>query len=82
LAFVQIAAQNRRPLAPPSRVYIVGHSMGGHIAAAAVDQETLDTANNTVRYHGAVPMCGVMGDTELFDYFAAYQLAAQQYAGR
>lgn len=82
LAFVQIAAQNRRPLAPPSRIYIVGHSMGGHIAAAAVDQETLDTANNKVRYHGAVPMCGVMGDTELFDYFAAYQLAAQQYAGR
>ncbi|WP_422650905.1 Alpha/beta hydrolase [Cupriavidus sp. H18C1] len=82
LAFVQIAAQNRRPLAPPSRIYIVGHSMGGHIAAAAVDQETLDTANNKVRYHGAVPMCGVLGDTELFDYFAAYQLAAQQYAGR
>ncbi|MFN3416872.1 MAG: hypothetical protein ACK4ZD_11225 [Caldimonas sp.] len=34
-----------------------------------------------MRYHGAVPMCGVMGDTELFDYFSAYQAAAQYFAG-
>jgi hypothetical protein len=26
-------------------------------------------------------MCGVMGDTELFDYFSAYQTAAQYFAG-
>ena len=29
----------------------------------------------------AVPMCGVMGDTQLFDYFAAAQVTAQALAG-
>ncbi len=31
-----------------------------------------------VRYDGAVPMCGVMGDTELFDYFLDYVQSARQ----
>ena len=39
------------------------------------------TAINKVKYAGAVPMCGVLGDTELFNYFAGYQVAAQQLAG-
>lgn len=81
LAFQRIAGENGRTLSAPSRLYIVGHSMGGHVAAAAVDEENIGAANNAVRYHGAVPMCGVMGDTELFNYFAAYQTAAQQLAG-
>lgn len=81
LAFTEIARANGRPLESPSRTYIVGHSMGGHIAAAAVDQETLETANHKVSYHGALPMCGVLGDTELYNYFGAYQTAAQQLAG-
>ena len=81
LAFNDIASQNGRPLAAPSKTYIVGVSMGGHIAAAAVDEENIQTANNKVRYNGAVPMCGVLGDTELFDYFTAYQVAAQEEAG-
>src|SRR5213076_2287127 len=57
LAFTRIAAQNGRTLATPGRVYIIGHSMGGHITAAAVDEENIQTANHKVRYHGAVPMC-------------------------
>ncbi len=81
LAFNDIASQNGRTLVKPSKTYIVGVSMGGHIAAAAVDEENIQTANNKVRYNGAVPMCGVLGDTELFDYFTAYQVAAQQEAG-
>jgi pimeloyl-ACP methyl ester carboxylesterase len=80
-AFTQIAAQNGQALRQPDRIYITGHSMGGHIAAAAVEAETLATAVNQVRYDGAVPMCGVMGDTELFNTFAAMQLAAQTLAG-
>lgn len=80
-AFQAIAAQRGRTLAAPSRTYIVGHSMGGHVAGAAVEEEALATAANRTRYDGAVPMCGVMGDTELFDYFAAYQIAAQTLAG-
>ena len=80
-AFDQIAAANGRTLAAPTRRYIIGHSMGGHIAGAAVERETLETANNRVRYDGALPMCGVMGDTELFNTFAGMQLAAQALAG-
>lgn len=81
LAFNQIAARNGRTLAAPSRIYITGHSMGGHIAGAAVEAETAATARNKVTYAGAVPMCGVMGDTELFNQFAAMQMAAQGIAG-
>lgn len=65
----------------PNKYYIIGHSMGGHIAGAAIEDETLATANNKVNYAAALPMCGVMGDTELFDYFAAWNRAAQKLAG-
>lgn len=81
LEFNRIAAANGRPLAAPTRTFIIGHSMGGHVAAAAVEDETARTARHKVRYDGAVPMCGVTGDTELFDYFGGYQLAAQTLAG-
>lgn len=82
LGFTMIAAQNGRTLAAPRKVYIIGHSMGGHVAAAAVDQENIEAASHKVNYNGAVPMCGVVGDTELFNYLAAYQIAAQQLAGQ
>ncbi|KQQ88657.1 alpha/beta hydrolase [Massilia sp. Leaf139] len=81
IAFVGIARQNGRTLSAPIKTYITGVSMGGHISAAAVDEENIATANNRIRYNGAVPMCGVLGDTELFDYFAAYQAAAMVEAG-
>lgn len=80
-AFTKIARERGRTLGTPHRTYIVGHSMGGHIAGAAVEDETKKTAINKTKYDGAVPMCGVMADTELFDYFAAYQIAAQTLAG-
>jgi len=81
LAFTDIARQNGRTLAKPKRTYIIGHSMGGHVVGAAIDKEAEKTAVNRFKYDGAVPMCGVMGDRELFDYFGAYQLAAQALAG-
>ena len=81
LAFNAIAAQNGRPLASPVRTYITGRSMGGHIAAAAVETETLATAVNKYHYHAALPMCGVMADVELFNRFAGMQVAAQALAG-
>ena len=81
LAFNRIASQNGRPLAVPVRTYITGRSMGGHIAAAAVERETLATAVNKVYYHAALPMCGVMADAELFNLFAGMQLAALALVG-
>jgi len=81
LAFQRIASDNGRTLEAPRKTYIVGQSMGGHVAGAAVDAEALETANHKVRYDGAVPMCGVLGDTQLYDYFGASQIAAQQLAG-
>ena len=81
LAFNTIAARNGRPLPAPTKTYIFGRSMGGHIAAAAVEAETLATANHKVRYDGAVPTCGVLDDEGLWSYFGGYQLAAQQLAG-
>lgn len=81
LEFTKIAAQNERDLDEPRKIYIIGHSMGGHVAGAAIERETRDTAVHKVEYAGAVPMCGVMGDTELFNYFTAFQWAAEKLAG-
>jgi hypothetical protein len=80
LNFSKIAAEKGRPLATPSKIFITGVSMGGHIAAAAIEAEAQVTANNKVKYAGAVPLCAVLGDNELFNYFAGYQVAAQQLA--
>lgn len=53
LAFNAIATANGRTLAAPSKTFTTGHSMGGHIAAAAVEAETQSQARNKVRYAGA-----------------------------
>lgn len=81
LEFKAIAAKNARVLSTPTKVYITGHSMGGHITAAAIEDEAAAYAVNKVKYAGAVPMCGVLGDTELFNQFAAMQVTAQALAG-
>jgi pimeloyl-ACP methyl ester carboxylesterase len=54
----------------PNRTYIIGHSMGGHITGVAIEQYPKS-------FDGALPMCGVMGDNELFDYFFDYHVVAQ-----
>lgn len=54
----------------PKRTYIMGHSMGGHITGVAIEQYPK-------AFDGALPMCGVMGDNELFDYFFDYHAVAQ-----
>ncbi len=55
----------------PDKVYITGASMGGHITAVSIEQY-----RNF--YDGAMPICGVLGDFELFDYFLDFNAAAQQ----
>lgn len=55
----------------PDRTYITGASMGGHITAVSIEQYPK-------AYDGAMPICGVLGDFELFDFFLDFNLAAQQ----
>jgi hypothetical protein len=43
-------------------VYMTGASMGGHITAVAIEKYRKT-------FVGAMPYCGSIGDTELFDYF-------------
>lgn len=82
LAFRRIAQQNGRTLAEPTRRYIVGHALGGHVAAAAVERETAQRARHQVRYDGALSMCGALGGSALADYFAAYETAVHALAKR
>ena len=81
LNFSAIATAKGRQLSAPSKIFITGVSMGGHTTGAAIDAEVQATANNKVKYAGTVPMCGVLGDTKLFNYFGGYQVAAQQLSG-
>ena len=58
----------------PTRTYIIGHSMGGHVIGVSVEQYPK-------AYDGALPMCGVMGDNDLFSFFFDYQVVANWLAG-
>nr|MBA2699951.1 hypothetical protein [Nocardioidaceae bacterium] len=60
---------------PASRTYIAGVSMGGHVIGRSLEQYPRF-------YDGALPMCGVLGDHELFDYFLSYNLIAQDLTDR
>jgi hypothetical protein len=58
----------------PERTYMTGESMGGHITGVTIERYPFD-------YVGALPICGVMGDIALFDYFLDFNLVAQALAG-
>ncbi|MFE6508007.1 hypothetical protein ACFVDI_17010 [Nocardioides sp. NPDC057767] len=57
-----------------SRTYVTGVSMGGHVIGRSLEQYP-------GFYDGAMPMCGQLGDVELFDFFVDYNLGAQALAG-
>jgi len=57
----------------PHRTFIVGVSMGGHIVGRSLEQYP-------GYYEGALPMCGVLGDHNLFDFFLDYNVVAQDLA--
>jgi acetyl esterase/lipase len=61
-------------VAPPDRVYLTGASMGGHITAVGIERFPST-------YDGAMPICGVLGDVELFDFFLDYNQVAAALAG-
>lgn len=58
----------------PAKTYITGASMGGHVTAVVAEQWPRS-------YDGAMPVCGVLGDYELFDYFLDFNVAAQTLSG-
>jgi hypothetical protein len=58
----------------PELTYLTGASMGGHVTAAAIEQYPH-------AYDGAMPICGVLGDHELFDFYLDYNLVAAALAG-
>jgi hypothetical protein len=58
----------------PDRTFIAGVSMGGHVIGRSMEQYP-------GFYAGALPMCGVLGDQTLFDFFLDYNLVAQDLAG-
>lgn len=55
-------------------VYMSGASMGGHVTAVAIEKHPR-------AFVGAMPYCGVLGDTELFDYFLDANVTAAALAG-
>lgn len=58
----------------PDQRFLVGASMGGHITAVTIEQYPN-------LFDGALPVCGVMADYELFDYFLDVNVTAQALAG-
>lgn len=58
----------------PGRTYITGASMGGHVTGIVAEQWPKS-------YDGAMPICAVLGDYELFDYFLDFNVAAQTLSG-
>jgi pimeloyl-ACP methyl ester carboxylesterase len=57
----------------PRHVYLIGVSMGGHVTGRSVEQYP-------EFYEAALPMCGVLGDNHLFDFFVDENLVAQDLA--
>jgi hypothetical protein len=55
-------------------VYMTGASMGGHITAVAIEEHPRS-------FVGAMPVCGVLGDAELFDYFLDANVTGAALAG-
>jgi hypothetical protein len=58
----------------PDFTYVTGASMGGHVTAVVAEQWPAS-------YDGAMPICGVLGDYELFDFFLDFNVAAQTLSG-
>lgn len=63
----------------PGQRLISGYSMGGHIAAAAVEREARDSARFRVDYAGAAPFC--QSEQNQFQWLGDYPLLAQTLAG-
>lgn len=68
-----LADHFRKVIGKPGRTFISGVSMGGHVTVRSIEEYP-------GLYDAALPLCGVLGDQELFDYFLDYHLVAQDLA--
>ncbi|MFD0856882.1 alpha/beta hydrolase family protein, partial [Actinomadura adrarensis] len=62
-----------RTVGKPKKRFILGVSMGGHVTGRSIEQYP-------GYYDAALPMCGVMGDHGLFDFFLDFQVVSQDLA--
>jgi hypothetical protein len=69
----RLARHFDRLVKPADDRYLQGVSMGGHIIGGLLERQR-------VRWDGAAPMCGVMGDLAQFDIPLSYNLVAQAFA--
>ncbi|NNF56577.1 MAG: alpha/beta hydrolase, partial [Acidimicrobiales bacterium] len=60
--------------AKPGEIYLAGVSMGGNITAYSAERY-----KNF--YTGVMPVCGVLAERDLFDYFLDFNLVAQELGG-
>jgi hypothetical protein len=74
LSTKDLAVQFGRLVHRPHRTYIVGASMGGYIIGRSLEEYPNF-------YAGALPLCGVLGDHALLDFFLDYNVVAQTLAG-
>ncbi|WP_328654676.1 hypothetical protein OG598_13110 [Micromonospora sp. NBC_00330] len=63
-----------RTVRRPQHTYVAGVSMGGYVIGRSLEQYP-------GFYNGALPMCGVLGDQTLLDFYLDYNLVAQALAG-
>ncbi|MGC4749789.1 hypothetical protein ACLQ28_29640 [Micromonospora sp. DT201] len=63
-----------RTVSRPHHTYLAGVSMGGYVIGRSLEQYPGS-------YDGALPMCGVLGDQTLLDFYLDYNLVAQSLAG-
>lgn len=63
----------------PNQYLISGGSMGGHIAAAAVDRENMERTQYKVPYEGAAPLC--QAEQNQFQWLGDYPRVMMELAG-
>ncbi|SDR97019.1 hypothetical protein SAMN05216198_0879 [Halopseudomonas litoralis] len=66
-------------LAEPGQYLISGESLGGHVAAAAVDRENMERTLNKVPYAGAMPMC--QAEQNQFQWLGDYPRVMMELSG-
>ncbi|WP_193074808.1 alpha/beta hydrolase [Pseudomonas sp. FME51] len=66
-------------LATADQYLISGESLGGHVAAAAVDRENMERTLNKVPYAGAMPMC--QAEQNQFQWLGDYPRVMMELSG-